>query len=221
MEKFTTLRAVAAPLDRMHVDTDAIFPARFMKTVKRSGLGPHLFDGWRYDAAGKPIPDFVLNRSAYQASRILVANENFGCGSSREHAVWALMDFGIRCVVAPSFGDIFYANCLKNGLLPVVLAPDEVAALLRLLPARPGAEVIADLENQLLQVPGVFSATFRIAPFARHCLSHGLDEIALTLERAAAIAGHERTRRSLTPWLFDDLHEQPGPTPLGAPPTPA
>ncbi|SFV07925.1 3-isopropylmalate dehydratase small subunit [Pseudoduganella namucuonensis] len=202
---FTRLHAVAAPLDRANVDTDAILPARFMKTVKRGGLGSALFDAWRRGAGGAPNPDFVLNRPAYAASRILVANDNFGCGSSREHAVWALADAGIRCVIAPSFGEIFAANCLKNGVLPVALPPAVVAILLALLAAVPGAELTVDLEAQHVLTPGGQRHAFHIDPYAKHCLLLGLDDIAVTLERAEAITSYEQARRARTPWLFEDI----------------
>lgn len=205
IEAFIRLRAVAAPLDRANVDTDAILPARFMKTVRRSGLGAALFDAWRHDSDGKEHTDFVLNRPAFRSSRILVANENFGCGSSREHAVWALMDFGIRCVIAPSFGEIFYTNSLKNGLLPLVLAPTRVRTLLDLLAACPGTELTVDLQNRNVSAPGGSVYAFDIAPFARHCLLLGLDEIAMTLEHDEEISRHEQTQQQRTPWLFEDI----------------
>jgi 3-isopropylmalate/(R)-2-methylmalate dehydratase small subunit len=204
-ERFTSFTTVGVPLDRGNVDTDAIIPARFLKTVKRTGLGEGLFFAWRYDAEGSLRPDFPLNRPEYQGGKVLVAWENFGCGSSREHAVWALMDFGFRAVVAPSFSDIFHNNCIKNGMLPVTLPAAEVRALLAALLSNPGGKVAVDLAGQELKGPGGESHPFRIDPFAKKCLLEGLDEIALTLSGAAEIDRYERERMKVTPWLFRDI----------------
>jgi len=205
IEKFVSLNAVGVPLDRGNVDTDAIIPARYLKTLKRTGLGAGLFFAWRYDAGGSSLPDFPLNRPEFRGGKVLVAGENFGCGSSREHAVWALMDFGFRAVIAPSFGDIFHNNCLKNGLLPVTLPAAEVRSLIDALLAAPGAKVAVDLPAQTVTGPGGDIHAFRIDPFAKKCLLEGLDEIALTLASAEEIARYERERKKATPWLFLDL----------------
>jgi len=204
-EKFLSLDTVGVPLDRANIDTDAIIPARYLKTVKRTGLGEGLFYAWRYDADGSPRSDFPLNRPEYRDGRALVAWENFGCGSSREHAVWALMDFGFRAVIAPSFSDIFYNNCMKNGMLPVILPPEEVRAVIDALVAAPGARVQVDLPGQTVKGPGGNVYPFRIDPFPKSCLLEGLDEIALTLAGEADIERYERERRKITPWLFGDL----------------
>ncbi|RJP25853.1 MAG: 3-isopropylmalate dehydratase small subunit [Deltaproteobacteria bacterium] len=204
-EKFTSLSSVGVPLDRRNVDTDAIIPARYLKTVKRTGLGEGLFFAWRYDADGSPRPDFPLNRPEYRGGKVMVAGENFGCGSSREHAVWALADFGFRSVVAPSFSDIFHNNCLKNGLLPVVLPAAEVQAMIDALLASPGATVAVDLVSQTVTGPKGDVHPFAIDPFAKRCLLEGLDEIGLTLSGAADIDRYERERKGATPWLFMDL----------------
>jgi len=204
-EKFLSLSTVGVPLDRMNVDTDAIIPARYLKTIKRTGLGEGLFFAWRYDRDGKEQPDFPLNRPEYRGGKVLVAGENFGCGSSREHAVWALMDFGFRAVIAPSYSDIFRNNCLKNGMLPVTLPAAEVRSLLDALSAAPGSRVEVDLPGQTVRGPRGDVHPFRIDPFAKTCLLEGLDEIALTLASGAAIDRYERERRKVTPWLFQDL----------------
>jgi len=205
IEPFVSLRAVAIPLDRNNVDTDAVIPARFLKTVKRTGLGAGLFHAWRFDETGAERPDFPLNRPPYRNGKILVTGENFGCGSSREHAVWALLDFGIRVVVAPSFSDIFFGNALKNGLLPVRLDPGEVRALLDAVTDTPGAEISVDLPAQAVTGPGGSACRFEIGSFAKDCLLNGLDEIALTLRREEEISGYERREKRLRPWLFRDL----------------
>lgn len=204
-EKFLSIRTAGIPLDRRNVDTDAIIPARYLKTVKRTGLGEGLFFAWRYDADGAERPDFPLNRPEYRGGEVLVAGENFGCGSSREHAVWALMDFGIRAVVAPSFSDIFHNNCLKNGMLPVTLPETEVRRILDALLAAPGSRVEIDLPAQTFKGPTGEVHRFAIDPFAKTCLLEGLDEIALTLACAGEIDRYERERREVTPWLFRDL----------------
>jgi 3-isopropylmalate/(R)-2-methylmalate dehydratase small subunit len=204
-EKFTSLSTVGVPLDRRNVDTDAIIPARYLKTVKRTGLGEGLFFAWRYDADGRERPDFPLNQPSFRGGKVLVAGENFGCGSSREHAVWALMDTGFRAVVAPSFSDIFRNNCLKNGMLPVTLPEAEVRALLDSLLAAPGSTVGVDLQAQTVTGPKGDVHRFAIDPFAKTCLLEGLDEIALTLSCAAEIDRYEREWKKSTPWLFGDL----------------
>ncbi|HSN20577.1 MAG TPA: 3-isopropylmalate dehydratase small subunit, partial [Usitatibacter sp.] len=201
---FTTLEAVAAPLPQPNVDTDAILPARFLKRIEVAGLGAALFHEWRYAADGKERPEFVLNQAPYRDARILVAGANFGCGSSRENAVWALYDHGIRCVIAPSFGDIFYNNSVNYGLLAVVLEPARVEALSALLTAKPGTRLQVDLPAQCVRAPGLGPAGFAIAAHAKHRLLHGLDEIALTLEREPEIAAYEARRRKERPWLFAD-----------------
>lgn len=202
MEKFTTLTGVAAPLAMINVDTDMIIPKQYLKTIKRTGLGKHLFDEMRYDAEGRELPDFVLNRAAYRKARILVTGENFGCGSSREHAPWALLDFGIRCVIAPSFADIFYNNCFKNGILPITLPKDEVTKLLDDAERGANAAVTVDLEKQEITGPDGGRIGFEIDPFRKHCLLNGLDDIALTLRKAAAIDGFEARQRAARPWLW-------------------
>jgi 3-isopropylmalate/(R)-2-methylmalate dehydratase small subunit len=201
MEKFTKLTGVAAPLPLINVDTDMIIPKQFLKTIERSGLGRNLFDEMRFDQDGNEIEDFVLNRPAYRKAQILVAGENFGCGSSREHAPWALLDFGIRCVVAPSFADIFYNNCFKNGILPIVLPQEDVDKLMDDAERGANAVVTIDLENQVITGPDGGSIGFEVDPFRRHCLLNGLDDIGLTLEKAAAIDAFEAGLESRTPWL--------------------
>ena len=204
-EKFVSLNTVGVPLDRMNVDTDAIIPARYLKTLKRSGLGVGLFFAWRYDAGGEELPDFPLNRPSFRGGEVLVTGENFGCGSSREHAVWALMDFGFRAVIAPSFSDIFHNNCLKNGMLPVTLPAAEVRSMLDALLAAPGGKVRVDLVEQTVTGPNGDIHAFGVASFAKTCLLEGLDEIALTLASAGELDRYERERKKATPWLFLDL----------------
>jgi 3-isopropylmalate/(R)-2-methylmalate dehydratase small subunit len=204
-ERFASLSTAGVPLDRKNVDTDAIIPARYLKTVKRTGLGEGLFFAWRYGEDGAPRPDFPLNRPEYRGGQVLVAGENFGCGSSREHAVWALMDVGFRAVVAPSFSDIFRNNCLKNGMLPITLPAAEVRELTSALLAAPGSKVRVDLPSQTVTGPKGDVHRFDIDPFAKTCLLEGLDEIALTLSSAAEIDRYERERKAATPWLFRDL----------------
>ena len=203
--KFLPLNTVGVPLDRGNVDTDAIIPARYLKTLKRTGLGVGLFFAWRYDAGGASLPDFPLNQPEFRGGEVLVAGENFGCGSSREHAVWALMDFGFRAVIAPSFSDIFHSNCLKNGMLPVTLPAAEVRSMMDALLAAPGGKVAVDLPAQTVRAPNGDVHRFAIDPFAKKCLLEGLDEIGLTLTSAAEIARYERERKKATPWLFLDL----------------
>ncbi len=201
MDKFTTLTGVAAPLPLINVDTDMIIPKQFLKTILRSGLGANLFDEMRFDQDGNEIADFVLNRPAYRDAKILVAGENFGCGSSREHAPWALLDFGIRCVVAPSFADIFYNNCFKNGILPIVLPQEDVDKLMDDAERGANAILTVDLETQVITGPDGGSVAFDVDPFRKHCLLNGLDDIGLTLEKADAIDAFEARMDATTPWL--------------------
>jgi len=212
MERFETMKGIVVPLDRPNVDTDAIIPKQFLKSIKRSGFGPNLFDEWRYldhgepgvdPAMRRPNPGFVLNQPRYQGATILLARNNFGCGSSREHAVWALLDFGIRVVIAPSFADIFYNNCFKNGVLPIVLAADVVDRLFREIEAHSGYELAVDLVEQQVSLPDGTVEGFDIDPFRRHCLLNGLDEIGLTLGHADEIRAYEAHRRAQCPWLFE------------------
>jgi 3-isopropylmalate/(R)-2-methylmalate dehydratase small subunit len=201
MEPFTRLSAVAAPMDLPNIDTDRVIPARFLRRPREAGFGPLLFHDVRFDAGGAPKPDFVLNHPAYRDAKILVAAENFGCGSSREAAVWALMAYGVRVVIAPSLGDIFHQNCFKNGLLPVILPADVVAGLRRQLHARPGATMTADLESQTVSAPDGGARHFEIEAFARQMLLTGQDEIALTLGYDARIRDFEARHRAEMPWV--------------------
>lgn len=201
MEKFTKLTGVAAPLPLINVDTDMIIPKQFLKTIKRSGLGKNLFDEMRYDADGNEIPDFVLNRPQYRKAQILIAGENFGCGSSREHAPWALLDFGIRCVIAPSFADIFYNNCFKNGILPIVMPPEQVEALMKDAEKGENARMTVDLEAQTVTTSDGEEFSFQVDPFRKHCLLEGLDDIGLTLEKVAAIDAYEARAAAERPWV--------------------
>jgi 3-isopropylmalate/(R)-2-methylmalate dehydratase small subunit len=201
MEKFTELTGIAAPLPLINVDTDMIIPKQFLKTIKRSGLGVNLFDEMRYDQDGNEIPDFVLNQPAYREAEILVAGDNFGCGSSREHAPWALLDFGIRCVIAPSFADIFYNNCFKNGILPIVLPQEDVDKLMDDAERGANATITVDLENQVITGPDGGSIAFEVDPHRRHCLINGLDDIGLTLEKDAHIDAFEERHHTARPWL--------------------
>jgi len=201
MEKFTTLTAVAAPLPMINVDTDMIIPKQFLKTIKRTGLGVNLFTEMRYRDDGSENPDFVLNKPAYREAKILVAGDNFGCGSSREHAPWAIQDFGIRCIIAPSFADIFYNNCFKNGILPIALPQEEVDKLMDDAERGANAIVTIDLENQTITGPDGGEIRFEVDPFKKHCLLEGLDDIGLTLEKEKAIDSFEAKRRAATPWL--------------------
>jgi 3-isopropylmalate/(R)-2-methylmalate dehydratase small subunit len=200
MDKFTELTGIAAPLPMINVDTDMIIPKQFLKTIKRTGLGANLFHEMRFDAEGRENPDFVLNQPAYRHAEILVTGANFGCGSSREHAPWALLDFGIRCVIAPSFADIFFNNCFKNGLLPIVLDAAVVDGLFDL--AIPGIELSIDLGEQTITRPDGETIQFAIDPSRKQRLFHGLDDIALTLQRGDQISAYERRRRGEAPWLF-------------------
>jgi 3-isopropylmalate/(R)-2-methylmalate dehydratase small subunit len=201
MQAFTKLTGVAAPLPLANVDTDKIIPARFLKTIKRSGLGVNLFDTLRYDETGAERPDFVLNQPQYRQAEILIAHENFGCGSSREHAPWALLDFGIRCVIAPDFADIFHNNCFKNGILPVRL-PREVCDLL-MEDAKLGgnARVTVDLEREVVVRPNGEEIAFKIDPFRKHLMLNGLDDIGQTLQHGVAIDSFESREKSEKPWM--------------------
>lgn len=201
MDKFTTLTGIAAPLPLINVDTDMIIPKQFLKTIKRSGLGVNLFDEMRFDDDGQEIPEFVLNKPAYRDAQILVSGENFGCGSSREHAPWALLDFGIRCVIAPSFADIFYNNCFKNGILPIVLPQEEVDKLMDDAERGANAVVTVDLENQVINGPDGGAIPFEVDPFRKHCLVNGLDDIGLTLEKSKAIDTFEVAATQARPWV--------------------
>jgi len=211
MQSFTQHTGIVAPLDRPNVDTDAIIPKQFLKSIKRSGFGPNAFDDWRYlDEGGPEIdnttrqinPDFILNIAPYDQATILLARENFGCGSSREHAVWALDDFGFRAVIAPSFADIFYNNSFKNGLLPIVLDADIVDALFNRVTTTMGLQLSIDLQLQTVNCEGEKIASFEIDAFRKHCLLNGLDDIALTLQHADEITVYEERRKQLAPWLF-------------------
>jgi 3-isopropylmalate/(R)-2-methylmalate dehydratase small subunit len=199
MDKFTTLTAVAAPLNMANVDTDKIIPARFLKTIKRSGLGVNLFASLRYNDDGSEKPDFVLNQPKYRHAEILIAGENFGCGSSREHAPWALLDFGIRCVIAPSFADIFHGNCFKNGILPVVLPPEFCEKLMADAALGTNARITVDLARQVVVRPDGEEIHFEVDAFRKHCLLNGLDDIGLTLAHGAAIDAYEAARPAWQP----------------------
>jgi 3-isopropylmalate/(R)-2-methylmalate dehydratase small subunit len=201
MDKFTTLTGVAAPLPLINVDTDMIIPKQFLKTILRSGLGVSLFDEMRYDDDRNEIPDFVLNQPAYREAKILVAGENFGCGSSREHAPWAIADFGITCVIASSFADIFYNNCFKNGILPIVLPQADVDKLMDDAGRGANAMVTVDLATQTIRGPDGGEITFEIDAFRKHCLLNGLDDIGLTMEKSAAIDTFESTLSLSRPWI--------------------
>ena len=202
MQPFTTLTGVAAPLPMINVDTDMIIPKQFLKTIKRTGLGKNLFDEMRYAPDGQENSDFVLNKTAYRNATILVTGDNFGCGSSREHAPWALLDFGIRCIIAPSFADIFYNNCFKNGILPIALPQADVDKLMDDAERGANAVVSVDLESQEIRGPDGGVVRFDIDPFRKHCLINGLDDIGLTLAHALEIDGYEARLRKNRPWLF-------------------
>ena len=199
MEKFDKLTGIAAPLDIINVDTDMIIPKQFLKTIQRSGLGKNLFDEMRYTPDGEEIADFVLNQAAYREAQILVAGDNFGCGSSREHAPWALLDFGIRCIIAPSFADIFYNNCFKNGILPIVLPQAEVDKLMDDAKRGANATISVDLENQTINGPDGGTISFEVDGFRKQCLMEGLDDIGLTLQKAQAIDAYEEALDA-QPW---------------------
>lgn len=201
MEKFTKLEGVAAPLPLVNVDTDMIIPKQFLKTIKRTGLGINLFDEMRYTPEGEEIEDFVLNQPAYRDAKILVAGENFGCGSSREHAPWALLDFGIRAVIAPSFADIFFNNCFKNGILPIILPQEEIDQLMDDAAKGANAVLTVDLEAQEITRPDGSVLGFEVDAFKKECLLNGLDDIGLTLKKATAIDAFEKSYGASAPWL--------------------
>jgi 3-isopropylmalate/(R)-2-methylmalate dehydratase small subunit len=211
MDKFVCLEGLVAPLDRANVDTDAIIPKQFLKSIQRSGFGPNLFDEWRYLDAGEPgkedslrrlNPAFVLNQPRYQGAQILLTRQNFGCGSSREHAPWALLDFGFRALIGESFADIFFNNCFKNGILPIVLPAAEIDALFALVEATPGCRLVVDLEQQQVRCPDGRLLSFVVDSFRRECLLNGWDDIGLTLRHADLIRAFEDKRRIEQPWLF-------------------
>ncbi len=201
MTPFTTLTGVAAPMPLVNIDTDMIIPKQFLKTIRRSGLGKNLFDEMRFNPDGSENPDFVLNRPAYREARILVAGDNFGCGSSREHAPWALADFGIRCVISTSFADIFFNNCFKNGILPIVLPAPERDLCLRDAEKGANARLAVDLAAQTITLSDGQTIAFDVDPFRKHCLLNGLDDIGLTLEKAPAIAAFETDAAQARPWV--------------------
>jgi len=211
MQVFTQLSGIAVPLDRANVDTDMIIPKQFLKSIKRSGFGPNLFDELRYldegqpdqDSTQRPInPDFVLNYPRYQGAKILLARQNFGCGSSREHAPWALLDYGLSCVIAPSFADIFYNNCFKNGILPITLLDEQMDQLFEDAQGQLGFELTVDLEAGLITGGSAGDIAFTVDSFRRHCLLNGLDDIGLTLEKTSQIKRYEQKRQQQAPWLF-------------------
>jgi 3-isopropylmalate/(R)-2-methylmalate dehydratase small subunit len=210
MQKFTLLKGIVAPMDRANVDTDAIIPKQFLKSIRKTGFGPNLFDEWRYldkgepgvpESARKPNPDFVLNQPRYKGAKVLLARKNFGCGSSREHAPWAIDQYGFRCVIAPSFADIFFNNCFKNGLLPIVLPEAVVAQLFDEVAAFPGYELTVDLERQVVVRPQGEEIPFEVQAFRKYCLLNGLDDIGLTLRHADKIKAYESERLATKPWL--------------------
>lgn len=211
MEKFVIHEGLVAPLDRANVDTDQIIPKQFLKSIKRTGFGPNLFDEWRYldegapgqDNSKRPLnPDFVLNQSRYQGASMLVARQNFGCGSSREHAPWALQDFGFRVIIAPSFADIFFNNCFKNGMLPIVASEHAVDEIFNEVAISEGYSLKVDLEQQLIHKPNGDSISFEVDAFRKHCLLNGLDDIGLTLQDADKIKAYEEKRQGSEPWVF-------------------
>lgn len=202
MQKFTTLTGIAAPLNMINVDTDMIIPKQFLKTIERTGLGKNLFSEMRYDDNGAEIADFVLNKDAYRGAEVLVAGDNFGCGSSREHAPWALLDFGIRCVLAPSFADIFYNNCFKNGILPIVLPREVIDGLMEKAERGSNATFTVDLESQTITDPDGNEIEFDVDPFRKHCLMNALDDIGLTLQKDSKIGSFEDGQSAGQPWLY-------------------
>ena len=201
MQKFDQLTGVAAPLNILNIDTDMIIPKQFLKTIKRSGLGANLFDEMRFTQDGTEIADFVLNRDPYRGAQIIVAGDNFGCGSSREHAPWALLDFGIRCVISTSFADIFYNNCFKNGILPIVVSADERDALMADASDAENPMLKVDLMTQEIHRPNGATVSFDIDPFRKQCLIEGLDDIGLTLQKRSKIEAYEASRKNSHPWL--------------------
>ncbi len=204
MKPFKELTGIAAPMDLINIDTDMIIPKQFLKTIQRSGLGRNLFDEMRYNDDGSEKADFVLNREPYRHASILIAGDNFGCGSSREHAPWALEDFGIRCVIAPSFADIFHNNCFKNGILPIRLPEETVNALMEKADRGQNAMFTVDLERQVVVDPDGMEISFEVDPFRKHCLLNGLDDIGLTLQKGGAIDGYEAARAETAPWVTPD-----------------
>ena len=201
MEKFNSLTGVAAPLPLINTDTDMIIPKQFLKTIKRTGLGVNLFSEMRYKDDGSEKPDFILNQKAYRDTQVLVAGENFGCGSSREHAPWAINDFGIKCIIAPSFADIFYNNCFKNGILPIVLPPEEVDVLMKDAEKGSNARISIDLETQTVTSSEGVAFNFKVDSFRKHCLMNGLDDIDLTLEKQTSIQNFEQQAAVSRPWV--------------------
>jgi 3-isopropylmalate/(R)-2-methylmalate dehydratase small subunit len=216
MKPLTQHQGMVAPMDRANVDTDAIIPKQFLKSIKRSGFGPHLFDAWRYEDEGQPgvdcskrplKKDFILNQPRYKGASILLARKNFGCGSSREHAPWALEDYGFRVLIAPSYADIFFNNCYKNGVLPIVLSEDDVEMLFQRVFAQEGFELTVDLETQTVaSLDGSFSRKFEVEPFRKYCMINGFDDIGLTLQHADKIKSYEEKRLAAKPWLGTDMH---------------
>ncbi len=202
MEKFTSLTGVAAPMNMINIDTDMIIPKQFLKTIKRSGLGQHLFDEMRFNRDGSEVEDFVLNKPAYREASILVAGDNFGCGSSREHAPWALLDFGIKCVISTSFADIFYNNCFKNGILPIKVSKEQLDSLMEDAERGANATLTIDLENQVIQGSDGGEIKFEVDEFKRQCLLNGLDDIGLTMQVNAKIDNFEDQQRAGQPWLY-------------------
>jgi len=211
MNPFITHTGIVAPLDRANVDTDAIIPKQFLKSIKKTGFGPHLFDEWRYLDHGEPgmdltqrkkNPEFVLNQSQYEKASILIARENFGCGSSREHAPWAIEDFGFRAILAPSFADIFFSNCFKNGLLPIVLPNKTIDLLFKSIYANKGYALTIDLENQFVVLPSNEKISFQVDAFRKHCLMHGLDDIGLTMQHSDSIKAFEQDYYQKNSWLL-------------------
>lgn len=214
MEKFTLLNGLVAPLDRANVDTDQIIPKQFLKSIKRTGFGPNLFDQWRYldegqpgqDCSQRPLnTDFVLNQARYQGAEILLARQNFGCGSSREHAPWALLDYGFRCVIASSYADIFFNNCFKNGILPIIIDAEKVEQLFAEVEAQEGYRLDVSLQQQTLTTPSGELIKFDVDGFRKHCLLEGLDDIGITLQDEEAIQVFEAQKKKQQPWLFDIL----------------
>ncbi|MEK0412374.1 MAG: 3-isopropylmalate isomerase (dehydratase), subunit with LeuC [Pseudomonadota bacterium] len=211
MNPFITHTGIVAPLDRANVDTDAIIPKQFLKSIKKTGFGPHLFDEWRYLDHGEPgmdltqrkkNPEFVLNQTPYEKASILIARENFGCGSSREHAPWAIEDYGFRAILAPSFADIFFSNCFKNGLLPIVLSNETIDLLFKSIYANKGYTVTIDLENQFIVLPSNEKISFQVDAFRKHCLMHGLDDIGLTMQHSESIKAFEQDYYQKNSWLL-------------------
>ncbi len=214
MDKFSNFTGLVAPLDRANVDTDAIIPKQFLKSINRTGFGPNLFDEWRYLDKGEPgrpcenrplNPDFVLNQDRYQGSSILLSRDNFGCGSSREHAPWAIQDYGFKAIIAPSFADIFYNNCFKNGILPIVLDDSMVNDLFQKVANTPGFELAVDIEGQTIQLPDGVSISFELDAYKKFCLQNGLDEIGQTLEMKDKIESFEAKHQESNPWVFEEL----------------